>query len=84
MRCLYCKRPHPGSPAAYAENPWCAECLTERLELAAKEAGPVRMVRDGKFIRFVRGAAAQIRRGDREENQLAPAAAVEGDRDSKC
>ncbi len=44
MRCRYCDAQMSVTAAAYAVNPWCDACLSERLHLAADGKGPGRLV----------------------------------------
>ena len=52
-RCKYCGRPYPGSPASYAENPFCAACLHERTAKARERLGPVEVKREGGYVVLV-------------------------------
>lgn len=47
--CRYCKSEMDTSDAAYAENPFCAKCLPERMEKAAEERGPGEVVIEGDY-----------------------------------
>jgi hypothetical protein len=52
-RCPYCKRENKVSASSFAENPFCNQCLNERLEKASLGAGPFEIVSDGHYIRRV-------------------------------
>jgi hypothetical protein len=54
LRCKYCRGEMTGGGAAYAENPFCAACLDERLRRASGDR-PVQWVVDGWM--FIEGTA---------------------------
>jgi hypothetical protein len=44
MKCKYCQRERTCSARSHEENPFCNECLHERVEKAAAGRGPVEVV----------------------------------------
>ena len=45
LYCKYCERDYPASAASYEENPFCSECLHERMEKARLRYGRGRKLR---------------------------------------
>lgn len=52
-RCPYCKRENPAPASAFAQNPFCATCLPERIQRAINELGPVTSKRVGRYIEAI-------------------------------
>jgi endogenous inhibitor of DNA gyrase (YacG/DUF329 family) len=52
-RCPYCKRESNRDPREWAENPYCSRCLSERLSIAKKERGAIRIVQQGHYWSIV-------------------------------
>jgi len=48
-RCRYCRREMTTSPLAYEENPFCTECLEERMAAAAPPGG-VTWRKKGRYV----------------------------------
>jgi len=51
-RCRYCKRDMTttGSADSYQQNPYCSECLRERLEKANNSLVPTKWIQNGHYI----------------------------------
>lgn len=53
-RCPYCKRESTDDPMSFAENPFCNDCLNERIAAALANSRPiVGWVTEGSYIRAV-------------------------------
>lgn len=52
--CSFCGRKNQRSARAHAENPYCAECLHERLQLATARSQVLRLIHEGSYVRVVR------------------------------
>lgn len=52
-RCPYCRRESNVSADSYAENPYCSQCLTERLQKAKENLGPVEFKTFGQYTRII-------------------------------
>jgi hypothetical protein len=54
-RCRYCGNDMTDTVPAesYRENPYCGECLAERLREADEAIGPTRVVRSGHYVSYV-------------------------------
>lgn len=50
LRCAFCFRPRLVSVRSHSENPFCNKCLDERLALARRRRGPLRVRRSGKHV----------------------------------
>ena len=68
FKCKYCGREHKRFPRCFEENPFCKECLSERIEIFRQKFGP--------FITFIEGeyslslsARAELRK---RKDQLDP------------
>ncbi len=52
-RCPYCKRESTVSPQSYSENPFCDECLNERVENASSKLGPITYRKSGSYYEII-------------------------------
>ena len=48
--CQFCGRRRRGPSRGWEENPFCNQCLHERVALAIERRGPVTTIRDGRYI----------------------------------
>jgi hypothetical protein len=49
QRCHYCRREMANNPLEYAENPFCTQCLEERMAAAAPPGG-VTWRKEGNYL----------------------------------
>jgi hypothetical protein len=49
QRCRHCRREMSSSPLAYEQNPFCTECLSERVSSVAPRGG-VSWRREGHYV----------------------------------
>lgn len=52
-RCPHCGLERSEGAQERTENPWCAQCLGERVENAVKERGPVRLEQRGHYTEII-------------------------------
>lgn len=62
-RCPYCGRESTADPLAWAENPFCQECVDERLSNAAAGTAPFTLEEDGDYFRVIRGTRTLVANG---------------------
>lgn len=52
-RCKFCEREMKVSSRAYAENPYCHHCLSDRLAAASLSAAGTEWVRRGHYLELI-------------------------------
>ena len=51
--CPHCKKVNRTSDMSYRENPFCKQCLNERLATAREEMGPIELSIEGHYFKWL-------------------------------